>query len=227
MLEKEFTYYSLQNPDFHEIFREILESLGLEKNVRIKYNDWVEIRFLDENSNYEKNKFKITFKVNHGNILWRKGCKERISNRFDRIQMYQEQETAWIPFEEFRIELLKKNNIEALYYKERYEMKISYGDKLVKFIGQKIDFLNNEFESYDKRTYIEIEGESINDKLDSDVFFVVKKYGFEKIDLDNAKITLGNRALEGHKLFNDLNMEQIHQTVLNIFERKSIEKFLE
>lgn len=117
MLEKEITYFNKKDLDFFEVFTTIIKEFKIQEELRIKYNDWVEIRYTDN----EVDKARVTFKVNHGEILWRQSYKERISNRFERIQLYKEKKTDWKPLIYLNTEIFRDHNIEALYYKERFK----------------------------------------------------------------------------------------------------------
>lgn len=220
MLEKEITYYTTDDVDFIKVLSIIQERLNVQKDLRVKYNDRIEMRYTDK----EVDKAKVTFKVNHGDIFWRQNLKKRVSGRFERIQLYQEKITEWKDLKFFDSVIITGDNVQALYYKERYKVNFLYNSEKICIIGQSIDFLDFSFETIEKRNYIEVEGNGVNKELDSKLFETLHILNFHKLDLENAKITLGNKALDGRNPFR-AGTEEIQTLIWEIFKKKSIEKF--
>lgn len=220
MLEKEFTFYTLNNIDFYEIISIIAKEFATQQDRRIKYSDRIEMRYTDE----KYDKAKITFKVNHGDILWHQNFKERMSGQFDRIQLYQEKITDWQELQRLNPEIIIGDKLQAFYYKERFEIKLIYKSEKIVVVGQRIEFFNYSFETIKTRNYIEVEGNVIDRELDFKIQELLKRWNFEKLDLENAKITLGNEALSGVNPFVE-DIDIIGQLIWRLFKKKAIEKF--
>ena len=57
------------------------------------------------------------------------------------------------------------------------------------------------------------------------MFDILKRWDFEKINIDNAKVTLGHKALIGRELVNQ-DIENVRLIIWEIFKKKSVEKFI-
>ena len=220
---KEITFWRIgDGKNLKSTVLAIAQKFSQQTFIPIRYKDCIQIRFHD----HTHDKSKYTFKVNHGDILYRKNTKQRISKINDPIQIYEEKKNDWKLFT-INTTFNVPSKILSLYYKEIYQTEIKIDNCTYKIIGHSLMFLDSNINPVSCMEYIEIESDSINNNHVTYFTNQLSIHNFKPLDMEHCKINMGQQFIDidFEKFY--CNNEHFRDIIYSIFIQNTIVKFLE
>lgn len=217
-IENEITFYSREHKNENDLIYILKNIFECKDLPMISYGNFLEMRL--ENQNYDK--YKISFKINHGTIYFKISTKNRLSSVNDSIQSYDERMTEWQNLSEFDLAQFDKKII-SFYMKTTYKTKVKYRSSKYKLNLQHISFIDEFGEYKDEMNYLELESKHHNEL--TSLINNLNNIKWHNLDIPNSKIVIGKQNLSSinHLHFNSI--EDLANLIYSKFKTTAVNYF--